>query len=58
MKEEIRRELHDLGHGNFAYTQLPGSWGWSNSGLIADGDESLLIDTLFPKEQSFLMSMG
>lgn len=50
MKETIRRELHDLGHGNFAYTQLPGSWGWSNSGLITDGDESLLIDTLFDKK--------
>jgi glyoxylase-like metal-dependent hydrolase (beta-lactamase superfamily II) len=50
MKEEIRRELHDLDHGNFAYTQLPGSWGWSNSGLITDGDESLLIDTLFDRK--------
>jgi glyoxylase-like metal-dependent hydrolase (beta-lactamase superfamily II) len=49
MKEGIRRELHDLGRGNFAYTQLPGSWGWSNSGLITDGDESLLIDTLFDR---------
>jgi cyclase len=50
MKNEIRRELHDLGHGNFAYTQIPGSWGWSNSGLITDGDESLLIDTLFDRK--------
>jgi len=49
MKDGIRRELHDLGRGNFAYTQLPGSWGWSNSGLVTDAGESLLIDTLFDK---------
>ncbi len=49
MKSEIRRELHDLGRGNFAYTQLPGSWGWSNAGLVTDAGESLLIDTLFDK---------
>ena len=23
------------------------AWGWSNAGLIVDGDEALLIDTLF-----------
>lgn len=43
----IERTLHELGNGIFAYTQLPGSWGWSNSGLVVDGDQSLLIDTLF-----------
>jgi len=49
MKSEIQRELHDLGGGAFAYTQLPGSWGWSNAGLVTDGSESLLIDTLFDR---------
>lgn len=39
--------LHDLGSGCHAYLQPDGGWGWSNAGLIADGDESLLIDTLF-----------
>lgn len=39
--------LHDLGNGVFAYLQPDGSWGWSNAGLIADGDETLLVDTLF-----------
>ena len=39
--------LHDLGNGVFAYLQPDGSWGWSNAGLIADGDQTLLIDTLF-----------
>jgi glyoxylase-like metal-dependent hydrolase (beta-lactamase superfamily II) len=41
------KTLHELGNGVFAYTQLPGSWGWSNAGLISDGDETLLVDTLF-----------
>lgn len=41
------RGLHDLGNGTFAYLQPDGSWGWSNSGLITDGDQSLLVDTLF-----------
>jgi glyoxylase-like metal-dependent hydrolase (beta-lactamase superfamily II) len=49
MTANVKRELHDLGSGVFAYTQLPGSWGWSNAGLVSDGSESLLIDTLFDK---------
>lgn len=43
----VDKELHELGNGLYAYTQLPGSWGWSNAGLITDGDQSLLVDTLF-----------
>ncbi len=43
----IKKTLHDLGGGTYAYTQLPGSWGWSNAGLITDSGESLLVDTLF-----------
>ncbi len=39
--------LHDLGNGAYAYLQPDGSWGWSNAGLIVDGEESLLVDTLF-----------
>ena len=27
-----------------------GTWGWSNAGLIVDGDQSLLVDTLFDLE--------
>jgi glyoxylase-like metal-dependent hydrolase (beta-lactamase superfamily II) len=50
MKLPIEKTLHELGNGIFAYTQLPGSWGWSNAGLITDGDQSLLIDTLFDKK--------
>jgi glyoxylase-like metal-dependent hydrolase (beta-lactamase superfamily II) len=50
MKAAVEKTLHEVGNGIFAYTQLPGSWGWSNAGLITDGDESLLIDTLFDKK--------
>jgi len=39
--------LHDLGAGVFAYLQPDGGWGWSNAGLIVDGDDSLIVDTLF-----------
>src|SRR2546421_6979439 len=39
--------LHDLGNSIYAYLQPNGSWGWSNAGLITDGEASLLIDTLF-----------
>ncbi|MFZ1863389.1 MAG: MBL fold metallo-hydrolase [Polyangiales bacterium] len=47
MGAAVEKTLHELGNGIFAYTQLPGSWGWSNSGLITDGGQSLLVDTLF-----------
>ena len=39
--------LHDLGNGCFAWLQPDGGWGWSNAGLVCDGGESLLVDTLF-----------
>ncbi len=39
--------LKDIGDGLFAYLQPDGGWGWSNAGLIIDGDQSLLVDTLF-----------
>ena len=41
------RGLHDLGSGGYAWMQPDGGWGWSNAGLIVDGDEALLVDTLF-----------
>jgi glyoxylase-like metal-dependent hydrolase (beta-lactamase superfamily II) len=41
------RGLHDLGTGCFAWLQPDGSWGWSNAGLVVDGEASLLVDTLF-----------
>jgi len=39
--------LHELGNGHYAYLQPDGSWGWSNSGLVTDARQSLLVDTLF-----------
>ncbi len=44
---QYTKGLHDLGRGCFAYLQPNGSWGWSNAGLVADGDQTLLVDTLF-----------
>ena len=41
------RGLRDFGNGVYAWLQPDGSWGWSNAGLIADGGESMLVDTLF-----------
>jgi glyoxylase-like metal-dependent hydrolase (beta-lactamase superfamily II) len=42
-----RRGLADLGDGLYAWLQPDGGWGWSNAGLIVDGDQALLVDTLF-----------
>ena len=39
--------LHQVGGGAYAYIQLDGGWGWNNAGLVVDGEQSLLIDTLF-----------
>ncbi|HWG08886.1 MAG TPA: MBL fold metallo-hydrolase [Solirubrobacteraceae bacterium] len=41
------RGLHEVGEGLFAYLQPDGGWGWSNAGLVVDGESTLLIDTLF-----------
>jgi cyclase len=39
--------LVDLGRGGYAWLQPDGGWGWSNAGLVTDGDQALLVDTLF-----------
>jgi cyclase len=46
-KWQYTRGLHDLGNSVYAYLQPDGTWGWSNAGLITDGEASLLVDTLF-----------
>lgn len=46
-KWEYTKGLHEVGNGIWAYLQPDGSWGWSNAGLIVDGDQTLLVDTLF-----------
>ncbi|HVB33564.1 MAG TPA: MBL fold metallo-hydrolase [Patescibacteria group bacterium] len=45
-KWQYTKGLHDLGNGSYAYLQPDGTWGYSNSGLIADGGQALLVDTL------------
>jgi len=42
-----RKGMHEVAEGVWAYLQPDGGWGWSNAGLITDGDRSLLVDTLF-----------
>ena len=46
-KWEFTKGLHEVGNGLYAYLLPDGGWCWSNTGLIVDGDESILIDTLF-----------
>ncbi len=47
LTREYTRGLHEVGDGAYAYLQPDGSWGWSNAGLVVDGDATLLIDTLY-----------
>ena len=50
MSWDYNKGLHELGNGAWAWLAPDGSWGWSNAGLITDGEESLLVDTLFDLE--------
>jgi glyoxylase-like metal-dependent hydrolase (beta-lactamase superfamily II) len=47
MERDYRRGLHEVGDGLFAYLQPDGGWGWSNAGLVVEGESTLLVDTLF-----------
>lgn len=47
MARPFTKGVHELGKGVHAYLQPSGQWGYSNAGLISDGDQSLLVDTLF-----------
>lgn len=44
---EYTKGLKEIGNGLYAWLQPNGGWGWSNAGLIRDGEASLLVDTLF-----------
>jgi len=46
-KARYEAGIRDFGNGSFAYLQPDGGWGLSNAGLITDGGEALLVDTLF-----------
>jgi len=50
--------LHDVGAGCYAWIQPDGGWGWSNAGLVVDGDQSLLVDTLFDLKLTRTMLAG
>jgi cyclase len=43
----FERGLHEVADGVWVYLQPDGGWGWSNAGLVTEGDSSLLVDTLF-----------
>ena len=47
MAASYERGLAEVGDGIYAYLQPDGGWGWSNAGLVSDGEQTLLIDTLF-----------
>lgn len=47
MSASYARGLVETGPGLYAWLQPDGGWGWSNAGLVVDGDQSLLVDTLF-----------
>jgi len=47
MGASYERGIQEVGEGVLAYLQPDGGWGWSNAGLISDGESTLLVDTLF-----------
>lgn len=44
--EKYAKGLFQVGDSTYAYVQPNGIWGMSNAGLIVDGDQSMLVDTL------------
>ena len=50
-----QKGLCDLGNHTYGYLQPDGGWGWSNAGLVCDGDESLIVDTLFDEDLTNVM---
>jgi cyclase len=50
MSRPYTRGLQEVGDGLYAYLQPDGGWGWSNAGLVVDGQDTLLLDTLYDLE--------
>jgi glyoxylase-like metal-dependent hydrolase (beta-lactamase superfamily II) len=48
-EHSYRKGLVEVGQGLHAYMQPDGSWGFSNAGLVVDGKDALLVDTLFDR---------
>lgn len=59
MSKATPQGLQALGNSAYAWLAPRASWGWSNAGLIVDGEESLLVDTLFdlPLTEQMLRAM-
>lgn len=51
----LRCGLEELGGGLYAWMQPDGGWGWSNAGFVRDGDDALLVDTLFDEPLTAVM---
>jgi glyoxylase-like metal-dependent hydrolase (beta-lactamase superfamily II) len=47
MRAAFKKGLVELNPGAYGYLQPDGGWGLSNAGLIVDGDQAMLVDTLF-----------
>lgn len=55
MAQRYARGLRELNSNCWAWLEPEGEWGYSNAGLIVDGDCSLLVDTLFDLDMTGTM---
>lgn len=55
-----KQGLVEVADGVHVWLPADGSWGWSNAGLIADNDQTMIVDTLFdlPLTKIMLGEMG
>lgn len=44
-----KHDLQEIARDTFAYVRDPGTWGWSNSGLVVDGGDAILVDTAYTR---------
>ena len=58
MARNYSRGLRELGKDCWAWLEPRGQWGYSNAGLITDGDRSLLVDTLYDYKMTGTMLAG
>lgn len=52
--------LHRLAEGAYAYLRPPGTWGFSNCGLVTGGEEAILVDNQFdlPSTRTLIETIG
>jgi glyoxylase-like metal-dependent hydrolase (beta-lactamase superfamily II) len=58
MKKKYTQGLHEIGQNCWAWLQPDGGWGWTNAGLITDGEHSLMVDTLYDLKMTETMLAG